>query len=1013
MPCCDSLVCCIRSNPASDSEVPANQDDKNQGCFKNPKLKKVISKGKALLFILLNAILPSIDILSDVFTFVELLDSNNPRWAASTLTCIFLPFIAKACMLLWDLVQGKASLKNLAGLFLNFPLVSPLVFATLGVHLLIIDESKATNCSTVETINKVAGLSSLYESFFESGPQLLVQLNVVSCTGRISKFQMFSMSSSIVLLSLTSARAFFIQRDVVHADPAPNVHMLLKTFPWTFALVTSSAIQWTYVGNLKELILLSMASSGAITWLALWASQCITNIRSSNALVVEKMKHNGTDIELSPHKSSIETDSKDDEEVAVEKVEENHLTSVVSKQPSNRNVDQVKANLDQIEVSHSNASEENNSRLEMAGNVLPVDTEHIFNESVARQKTNTEERIMIKETCLGFLRCSCTLGMCLLIPCAATCCKCVESNGRAVTDLRLLGQEVLSRFRTPFFAYSNGMTSLLKEPVNSEDNRFFRIKSSLTSIFVPCVVGKRSEPNTFLVAALTSLLVRLLAIYITATINLPSFIRSRTTLLVCTSEEGLTDLNQNSICSGLECLAFCSSDANVDNEMECFASRFRRCNDDEDYIWRTILHLTLVLTTLLSVVSSFRLAYLSNYVNLYNASRGCCCCFLAPIVHRSVLFSFIQDGKIENLRTVLKHADLTRHNHDGFSPVHMAVLHADNEGFRECLSLLVSDESSTEADSRGFPLHTAVGKENVNAIKELLAHGAKVFHSPEGHLPINCYGDSHAAFKDGRSRLVGLAKANRDDIAKMLFARQMEGFPQKKRSNIGVRHLIYSHSDLSCTLKVTENQEMLALLDPSLPLANFTKEEGEALTRKLADLGIKAEDDGIWFTGEKKRRLWAWSDQEHYQNQKRLTSIQVEIDGDNFIRRLRVAFDREWCDWRETSSFGDPFESQRMHTHNKGEQPPLVIGPEETIVGVTTTHAAHSGWLTSLELRLSSGRRQIWGDTRTEGTKRIKTVTERPLAYLSGGKAFDGGSRVYGQFQYQLTFHWEDLVPCT
>ena len=35
-----------------------------------------------------------------------------------------------------------------------------------------------------------------------------------------------------------------------------------------------------------------------------------------------------------------------------------------------------------------------------------------------------------------------------------------------------------------FSTYSTNMTTLLKEPIQDEDNRFFRIKASLTSIFV-------------------------------------------------------------------------------------------------------------------------------------------------------------------------------------------------------------------------------------------------------------------------------------------------------------------------------------------------------------------------------------------------------------------------------------------------------------------------------------------------------------------------------------------------
>ena len=162
MPRCGSSACWSRrrrrSNSGSESSAPP--DGKKPGFLqRNPKLKKVVSKGQALLYIVLNGILPAIDVISDVFTFVELLESANPRWAATTLLCIFLPFAAKTGMFFKDLFQGKASLENLAGLFLHFPLVSPLIFATLGLYLVLLDETKAENSATIETIQKVAALA--------------------------------------------------------------------------------------------------------------------------------------------------------------------------------------------------------------------------------------------------------------------------------------------------------------------------------------------------------------------------------------------------------------------------------------------------------------------------------------------------------------------------------------------------------------------------------------------------------------------------------------------------------------------------------------------------------------------------------------------------------------------------------------------------------------------------------------------------------------------------------------
>ena len=54
---------------------------------KHPKLKRIVGKSQALLYIILNSILPAIDVISDFLTFNELMYSGNPKWAWITLFC--------------------------------------------------------------------------------------------------------------------------------------------------------------------------------------------------------------------------------------------------------------------------------------------------------------------------------------------------------------------------------------------------------------------------------------------------------------------------------------------------------------------------------------------------------------------------------------------------------------------------------------------------------------------------------------------------------------------------------------------------------------------------------------------------------------------------------------------------------------------------------------------------------------------------------------------------------------
>ena len=193
----------------------------------------------------------------------------------------------------------------------------------------------------------------------------------------------------------------------------------------------------------------------------------------------------------------------------------------------------------------------------------------------------------------------------------------------------------------------------------------------------------------------------------------------------------------------------------------------------------------------------------------------------------------------------------------------------------------------------------------------------------------------------------------------------------------------------------------MEIFAPSFSSSNFSKEEGEALTRELEDLGVEIEEPAIWIDGEKHRYTEMWSDGECYHHEKkRLTGIQVVVEDEyNMISRLRVAFDNgEWGSWRETANeYGTPV-----------EQPALLLQDGEEIIGAIT-HTDVLGDLCSLELTLSTGRRQFWGSTDTYNKEdwmtRIKSVLEESkLGYLSGGKTPGG--------YYQLTFHWDGPGPC-
>ena len=85
----------------------------------------------------------------------------------------------------------------------------------------------------------------------ESGPQSVLQLKIVMCTGSISTAQKISLPISILSLAWASSRAYFIQRDKDNSDPDPELKMVaMRIFPWMLIVVVHSLTVSTCIAGL-------------------------------------------------------------------------------------------------------------------------------------------------------------------------------------------------------------------------------------------------------------------------------------------------------------------------------------------------------------------------------------------------------------------------------------------------------------------------------------------------------------------------------------------------------------------------------------------------------------------------------------------------------------------------------------------------------------------------------------------------------------------------------------------
>ena len=315
-----------------------------------------------------------------------------------------------------------------------------------------------------------------------------------------------------------------------------------------------------------------------------------------------------------------------------------------------------------------------------------------------KEVKSVREQSQVKQTCSALGRCLCTLGLCFFAPFTSSCCSFARGeNPNSFTFYLSNGflffwRGFQLRFLKAFGTFSSGLLGLLSSPVENEEERFFALKSSLTAIWVPCIVGKKS--HMFITTALVSRFVRTLALGATLLLykfNFPASLQTRTILLFCAPTDTLLSLKMSPSCSGSGCFQFCTTDVT-----DCLNRQFRECEDDSLFL--VILISVLACSSILSLLATFRLKQLSNYANLFQVSRTAlpCCsptqnnsskfrlcypCFpLEPILHRSVLFDKLATGTVEEFSELMldapKDAPL-RPNIRGETPIHQAVLKDD------------------------------------------------------------------------------------------------------------------------------------------------------------------------------------------------------------------------------------------------------------------------------------------------------------------------------------------------
>ena len=640
----------------------------NTECIKSPAVMIQIS-----LFFLFNTILPGSDVGTDLFTSWDLYKSGHKLWAVCTFLLMWNPFIAHLLSTVFKLsrrawnkeeLEVKMELKHLMSFF---PFVTPFKNLYYGIKLCKLGFGTSTfqakDAKEVERIQNEAGSSSMYESFLESGPQSVAQLKIILSTGSVSNAQMVSIPISVASLAWASSRAYFIHRDKDNSDPAPELKMVLMyVFPWMLLIVAHSLLIWTCIaGLLGEYVFLccflyffvafkvqKIANKGLLILLLVIFSLTTFSIYacgSSAALTL--IDHMGLHLGWSSEILFLSMSKLSFAIVALI-----FLLGVISKALLLRPLVDVVLFLTTSSIVYS-----------------------IFYFGLAALAVfkNNEDLHLSFELLLLLVQ----LLLQLIFP-----------------SMIFL---VFSPLCTEIFSHilQLGVPEVNLRPIQDEDF-IFLIKSSLTSLWLPCVIGK--APYTFILSAVVSHIYKNAIFVLAVLLNYHNVLDTNIFLLWCTDESKIGKYEERNIviCDSLQS---CFNGATrVDGEVQ---QKIRiGCQAMEDSIFFLVFYVSLLSLSALSLVASFQLHAVIDYSVLYERSKKFFGFKTAPVVHRSLVFTLAEsDKKHEMLDEVARNnKEMINRPRRGETPLH----HAAKRAAAKCAEVLLRNgaELKENGDSK-------------------------------------------------------------------------------------------------------------------------------------------------------------------------------------------------------------------------------------------------------------------------------------------------------------------------
>ena len=213
-------------------------------CYDVKELNKNGEFWKLVKFLLFDICFITLDVILDIRTSVQFFEDGDPHWGTLNVCFLILPVVCRFITCFIEDLSWKGTLNAFWKAFLCLPIIQTFR----GIWRLHQMRQQAVFLTSTENLYKVKkenAEAAIFEGFLEAAPSQVLNLHILLLTGSISETQVASVCTSMISLTLTAERVYFLYRSKDEEDVDPSLKLQLLVLPFMLLNTISNTILWS------------------------------------------------------------------------------------------------------------------------------------------------------------------------------------------------------------------------------------------------------------------------------------------------------------------------------------------------------------------------------------------------------------------------------------------------------------------------------------------------------------------------------------------------------------------------------------------------------------------------------------------------------------------------------------------------------------------------------------------------------------------------------------------------